>query len=78
MPRRRDGAYYLLCDTSACDPDRDDVAFTRRLVRDVGVAAVPGSSFYADPVSGAGQVRFAFPKRPETLRAAADRLRRLR
>lgn len=73
-----DGAYYLLCDTSARDPDRDDVAFSRRLVRDVGVAAVPGSSFYADPASGAGQVRFAFPKRAETLRAAADRLRRLR
>ena len=54
------------------------MAFTRRLVRDVGVAAVPGSSFYADPANGAGQVRFAFPKRPETLRAAADRLRRLR
>ena len=41
---------------------------------DVGVAAVPGSSFYADPTDGAGQIRFAFPKRIETLLAAAERL----
>ncbi|HEY9473517.1 MAG TPA: aminotransferase class I/II-fold pyridoxal phosphate-dependent enzyme [Mycobacteriales bacterium] len=76
--REPDGAYYLLCDTAAVDSDRDDVAFARRLVAQLGVAAVPGSSFYARPASGAGQVRFAFPKRVETLRAAADRLRRLR
>jgi aminotransferase len=69
-----DGAYYVMCDTAGIDPDCDDVAFARRLVKTVGVAAVPGSSFYADPADGAGQIRFAFPKRIETLLAAAERL----
>lgn len=69
------GAYYVLCGTDGVDPARDDVALAHRLVSQVGVASVPGSSFYADPKSGAGQVRFAFPKRLETLREAARRLR---
>ena len=69
-----DGAYYVMCDTATLDPDRDDVALARRLVETVGVAAVPGSSFYADPADGAAQIRFAFPKRVETLLAAAERL----
>jgi aminotransferase len=69
-----DGAYYVMCDTSAVDPDRDDVALSRRLITDVGVAAVPGSSFYADPEKGRGKIRFAFPKRLDTLRAAGERL----
>jgi aminotransferase len=72
-----DGAYYVMCSTATVDPARDDVAFARRLVTDVGVAAVPGSSFYADPAQGADKIRFAFPKRLETLEAAADRLARL-
>jgi len=59
------------------DPDRDDAAFARRLVRGVGVAAVPGSSFYTDRARGRGKVRFAFPKRLPTLRLAAERLARL-
>jgi aminotransferase len=71
-----DGAYYVLCDTSAIDPDGDDVALAHRLVREVGVAAVPGSSFYVDPERGRRKIRFAFPKRLETLAAAADRLSR--
>src|SRR4051812_42757457 len=69
-----DGAYYVMCDTGAVAPGRDDVAFCRRLIEEVGVAAVPGSSFYRDRALGADKVRFAFPKRLETLRAAADRL----
>jgi aminotransferase len=69
-----DGAYYVMCETAAIDGDRDDVAFARRLIETVGVAAVPGSSFYADPADGAGQIRFAFPKRIETLQEAAARL----
>jgi aminotransferase len=72
-----DGAYYVMCSTAGLDPDRDDVAFARRLVTEVGVAAVPGSSFYADPAQGADKIRFAFPKRLETLEAAAERLARL-
>jgi aminotransferase len=72
-----DGAYYVMCGTAGLDPARDDVAFARRLVTEVGIAAVPGSSFYADRVQGADKIRFAFPKRLETLEAAAERLARL-
>jgi aminotransferase len=72
-----DGAYYVLCTTGAIDPARDSSALARRLVVDPGVATVPGTSFYADPAHGAGLLRFAFPKRLETLRAAAERLQRL-
>ena len=72
-----DGAYYVMCSTDGLDAGRDDVAFARRLVTEVGVAAVPGSSFYADPAKGRDKIRFAFPKRLETLEAAADRLARL-
>ena len=55
----------------------DDVAFGRHLVEDIGVAVVPGSSFYNDPRDGSGQVRFAFCKRDETLDEAERRLARL-
>jgi aspartate/methionine/tyrosine aminotransferase len=63
-----------MCDTSRFDPDGDDVAFCDRLVRELGVAAVPGSSFYTNRELGRRKVRFAFPKRLETLQLAADRL----
>jgi len=69
-----DGAYYVLCQTEAVDPVGDDVALCRRLVQEVGVATVPGSSFHADPADGRHQIRFAFPKKVETLQAAAERL----
>ena len=75
--REPDGAYYVMCDTHAVDPAGDDVAFAQRLVTEIGVAAVPGSSFFADPVDGRRIVRFGFPKKLSTLRAAADRLTRL-
>jgi aminotransferase len=52
----------------------DDVSFATRLVKDVGLAVVPGSSFYSDPADGAQQVRFAFPKQASTLQRAAERL----
>jgi aspartate/methionine/tyrosine aminotransferase len=71
------GAYYVMTDISGFG-FADDLAFTRHLVKEVGVAAVPGSSFYRDPRDGAQQVRFAFCKRNETLDAAAERLRKLR
>ncbi len=71
------GAYYIMTDISAFG-FADDVAFTRHLVQEIGVAAVPGSSFYNDPRDGAKQVRFAFCKKPETLDAAADKLRKLK
>jgi aminotransferase len=71
------GAYYVMTDISAFGYP-DDLAFTQYLVKEIGVAAVPGSSFYNDPRDGARQVRFAFCKRDETLDEAARRLRKLR
>src|SRR6187399_423451 len=53
------GAYYCMTDISNFGFD-DDVTFARFLVTDVGVAAVPGSSFYSDPASGSQRLRFHF------------------
>ena len=54
----------------------DDVAFTRYLVQEIGVAAVPGSSFYFTKGLGRGLVRWAFAKKLETLEAVAGRLKK--
>jgi aminotransferase len=70
------GAYYVMTDISGFHFS-DDVAFSQFLVKEVGLAVVPGSSFYDNPAEGARQVRFAFCKKPETLEAAATRLARL-
>ncbi len=67
------GAYYVMGEIAARNA-RDDVEFARRLVEEAGVAAVPGSSFYADPESGRRYVRFAFPKQPSTLERVGTRL----
>jgi aminotransferase len=74
---RPQGAYYVMTDISAFGFD-DDVSFARHLVQKIGVACVPGSSFYRHPRDGARQVRFAFCKKPETLDEAARRLAKLR
>ncbi len=74
---RPQGAYYVMTDFRAFGAE-DDVSFAMRLVREIGVAVVPGSSFYAHPEQGRTQVRFAFCKREETLREAVARLQRLR
>jgi aspartate/methionine/tyrosine aminotransferase len=74
LPR---GAYYVMTDISRFGFS-DDVEFTKYLVQEIGVAAVPGSSFYNNPRDGAQQVRFAFCKRDETLDEAARRLKQLR
>ena len=71
------GAYYVMTDIGKFGFS-DDVTFTKYLVSEIGVAAVPGSSFYRDPKDGAQQVRFAFCKRDETLDEAAKRLRNVR
>jgi aminotransferase len=71
------GAYYTMVEIGGLGWD-DDLAFTRHLVEEIGVAVVPGSSFYADPKDGRGQVRFAFCKKEETLDEAERRLARLR
>ncbi|HXX45342.1 MAG TPA: aminotransferase class I/II-fold pyridoxal phosphate-dependent enzyme [Candidatus Acidoferrales bacterium] len=71
------GAYYIMTDISAFGFP-DDVAFARYLVKEIGVASVPGSSFYQDPADGRTHVRFTFCKKESTLQAAADRLAELR
>jgi aspartate/methionine/tyrosine aminotransferase len=71
------GAYYVMTDIRNFG-FANDVKFTKYLVKDIGVATVPGSSFYNDPRDGAQQIRFAFCKRDETLDEAAKRLRKLK
>ena len=74
LPR---GAYYVMTDISAFG-FANDVEFAAYLVREIGIACVPGSSFYKHPKDGSQQVRFAFCKKPETLDEAARRLEKLR
>lgn len=71
------GAYYIMTDVSHWGVV-DDVEFSLLLIREGGVATVPGSAFYSRKEMGKGKVRFCFPKKPETLTAAADRLHRFR
>jgi aspartate/methionine/tyrosine aminotransferase len=71
------GAYYIMTDISRFG-FADDVSFARDIVQRIGIAVVPGSSFYNDAADGARQVRFTFCKKEETLAAAAERLSRLR
>ena len=71
------GAYYIMTDIARFGFP-DDVAFARHLVTEVGVAAVPGSSFYRDPATGRTKLRFCFCKKDETLAAAETRLAALR
>ena len=71
------GAYYIMTDISAFGFP-DDVAFAKYLVKDIGVAAVPGSSFYRDPADGRTHLRFTFCKTEKTFQAAAERLAKLK
>jgi len=71
------GAYYIMTDISAFEFP-DDVAFAKYLVKEIGVAAVPGSSFYQDPAQGRTHLRFTFCKMEKTFQAAAERLARLK
>jgi aspartate/methionine/tyrosine aminotransferase len=71
------GAYYIMTDISAFGFP-DDVAFARYLVKEIGVAAVPGSSFYRNPADGRTHLRFTFCKTEKTFQAAAERLAKLR
>ena len=72
-----DGAYYIMTGIDSFGFS-NDVEFTKHLIREVGVACVPGSSFYSVPERGQQQVRFCFCKKDETLHAAADRLSKLK
>jgi aspartate/methionine/tyrosine aminotransferase len=79
------GAYYIMTDISGFNFNggassgkaTNDVAFAKFLVEKVGVAVVPGSSFYGNPSDGASQVRFTFCKKESTLAAAEGRLTQL-
>jgi aminotransferase len=71
------GAYYIMTDISGFGFP-DDSTFVRHLIQEIGVAAVPGSSFYSRPADGAQQVRFTFCKKEETLAEAERRLQNLR
>jgi aminotransferase len=76
-PYRPEGAYYILCDISDFGFG-NDVAFVRHLIEEAGVAAVPGSSFFADPAGGGHLIRFCFCKKDSTIEEAVQRLRRVR
>jgi len=79
------GAYYIMTNTSRLtlpqkyrnSSETADVSFARYLVEEIGVACVPGSSFYNDSRDGASQVRFTFCKKEETLAAAETRFANL-
>jgi aspartate/methionine/tyrosine aminotransferase len=78
------GAYYIMTDISRFHFDEKkyraasrDVSFAKYLVENIGVACVPGSSFYNDAQDGASQVRFTFCKKEETLAAAESRFANL-
>ncbi len=74
------GAYYILTDVAhfleRYDVE-DDTAFAMFLVKEAGVATVPGSSFYAHPELGKTKIRFCFPKTDDLLQEAGERLQKL-
>ncbi|MHB9156354.1 MAG: pyridoxal phosphate-dependent aminotransferase, partial [Endomicrobiales bacterium] len=69
------GAYYVLVDIRPLGWD-DDTRFAEWLTKEIGVAGVPGSSFFREPVKN--MIRFHFAKRPETLDAAGQRILKLK
>ncbi len=75
------GAYYIMTDASehiARLGLADDVAFARWMIAELGVATVPGSSFYRNRADGSSKIRFCYCKKPETLTLASELLHRLR
>lgn len=72
-----EGAYYVMADIVDFG-FANDIEFTKHLIREIGVAVVPGSSFYHEASMGSQIVRFCFCKKDETLEAAAERLAKLR
>ena len=75
-PMLPQGAYYIMCDIGRWGYP-NDVEFAKFMVKDIGVATVPGSSFFRDPKAGKDIIRFTFCKKEETLRAAEERLKKL-
>jgi aminotransferase len=72
-PNTPQGAYYVLCDIRPFGFD-DDVVFANWLVSEIGVAGVPGSSFFSRPELGRHLIRFTFCKTTDLLEAAGARL----
>jgi aminotransferase len=72
-----EGAYYILADFSALS-DTNDTEYAHWLTKEIGVASVPGSSFFSEPELGHNFIRFAFCKTDDMLVAAAERLARLK
>jgi aminotransferase len=72
-----EGAYYVMTDITPLG-GTDDTEFVRKMIQEIGVSAVPGSSFYSPRERGKTRVRFMFAKKDETLHAAGERLLRLR
>ncbi|HEV7644896.1 MAG TPA: aminotransferase class I/II-fold pyridoxal phosphate-dependent enzyme [Pyrinomonadaceae bacterium] len=72
-----DGAYYVMCNIEDFG-FKNDIEFTHHLIREIGVAVVPGSSFYHHEGMGSQEVRFCYCKKDETLEAAAERLQKLK
>jgi aspartate/methionine/tyrosine aminotransferase len=70
------GAYYVVADISGMGLG-NDLDAVRYLIEKIGVAAVPGSSFFSDPSAGSSWIRFCFPKKYETLMAAEERLSKI-
>jgi aspartate/methionine/tyrosine aminotransferase len=71
-----EGAYYIMADISDFG-FANDIEFTKHLIREIGVAVVPASSFYHNAALGSQQVRFCFCKKDETLASASERLQKL-
>ncbi len=74
---RPEGAYYVFCDIRKFG-FKDDLAITKHLVKEIGVAVVPGSSFFRRSEEPGQYIRFCFSRQPETLAAARERLRKLK
>jgi aminotransferase len=72
-----EGAYYVMTDIAGFGMTHD-TEFVKWMIREIGVSAVPGSSFYAPREIGMSQVRFMFAKKDETLEAAGERLLKIR
>ncbi len=74
---RPQGAYYTFCDVSKFG-FKDDLAITKHLVKEIGVAVVPGSSFFRRSEEGNNFIRFCFSRQMDTLMAARERLVKLK
>lgn len=72
-----EGAYYVMTDVTPFGWS-NDLEFVRWMVKEIGVAAVPGSSFFSPPELGRTQVRFMFAKKEKTLHQAGERLLKIR